>query len=184
MASSPNSETEVSMTMEELSLSDTTSNSSSASICPHCCKNIDFPPQDGSQIYPTKIQNSHLDFETFKQAANAALKGQFEGVEYDEARALLLNWKANDIGLKASEAGSLIIDETHRLEKVLKDLYRFDTEYFPIPSENPPAKVQKLLADAIAELSDKRVVEKWRVLLIVYYNGHGAVKDGKLIWSA
>ena len=102
---------------------------------------------------------------------------------YDEVKALLLNWQANDLALKIPEAGSLIIDETKKLMGVCRDLYGFDTEYYSIPSQNPQTNVQKLLGNIIADLSDKAIVKK-RVLLIVYYNGHGAVKDGRLIWSA
>jgi hypothetical protein len=157
--------------------------SSETLICPHCYNNINSPSQKGSQVHAKTIPNSHTTFEDFKTAANAALKGQFEGGSYDEVKALLLNWKANDLALKTPEAGSLIIDETKKLMGVFQDVYRFDAEYYSIPSENAHSKVQRLLATIIDDLSDKKA-EKKRVLLIVYYNGHGAVKDGKLIWSA
>lgn len=184
MALSPNLETDATLSLTDVSVADSTSNSSSASICPHCYKNIDLPPQKRSQVHPTNIPNSHADFEDFKLAANAALKGQFEGGSYDEVKALLLNWEANDLGLKTPEAGSLIDDETQKLKRLLEDSYLFHTEYFSIPSHNPQTKVQKLLADTIDDLSDKKEVQKMRVLLLVYYNGHGTIKDGKLIWSA
>ena len=153
-------------------------------ICPHCYNDINSPSQNGSQVHAKTIsKNSHVTFEEFKTAANAALKGQFEGGSYDEVKALLLNWQANDLALKIPEAGSLIIDETKKLMGVFRDLYRFDTEYYSIPSQNPHPKVQKLLASIIVDLSDKKA-EKKKVLLIVYYNGHGKAKDGRLIWSA
>ena len=184
MALSPNSETDATLSLTDLSIADTTSNSSSSSICPHCYNNIDFTQQKGSQVHPINISNSHTDFEKFKLAANVALKGQFDRGSYDEVKALLLNWKANDMGLKTPEAGSLIVDETQKLKRVLEDLYLFRTEYFSIPSNNPQTKVQKLLADTIDDLSDKKEIQKMRVLLLVYYNGHGAMKNGKLVWSA
>jgi hypothetical protein len=152
-------------------------------ICPHCYNNINSPPQNGSQVHAKTIPNSHVTFEEFKTAANAALKGRFERGSYDEVKALLLNWQANDLALKKPEAGSLIIDETKKLMGVFRDVYRFDTEYYSIPSHSPQTKVQKLFAGIIDDLSDKKDKNK-RVLLIVYYNGHGGAKDGKLIWSA
>jgi hypothetical protein len=151
-------------------------------ICPHCYNDINSPPQNGSQVHAKTMLNSHVTFEEFKTAVNAALKGQFERGPYDEVKALLLNWQANDLALKIPEAGSLIIDETKKLMGVFRDLYRFDTEYYSIPSQYPQLNVQGLLANTITDLSYK-AGEK-RALLIVYYNGHGEVKDGKLIWSA
>jgi hypothetical protein len=174
MASSPDS---------AIDASSETTYFSPSSICPHCYNNINSPSQNGSQVHAKTIPNTHVTFEEFKTAANAALKGQFEGGSYDEVKALLLNWQANDLALKTPEAGSLIIDETKKLMGVFQDVYRFDTEYYSIPSESAHTKVQLLLANIINDLSDKKAKKK-RVLLIVYYNGHGHVKDGRLIWAA
>jgi hypothetical protein len=174
MASSPDSATDASSETMYFSLS---------SICPHCYNDINSPSQNRSQVRAGIIPNSHVTFEEFKTATNAALKGQFKEGSYDKAKALLLNWQANDLALKKPEAGSLIIDETKKLMSVFRDVYRFDTEYYSIPSENAQAKLQLLLAKIIDDLSDKKA-EKKKVLLIVYYNGHGTVKDGRLIWSA
>ena len=129
------------------------------------------------------MPNSHITFEEFKTTANAALQGQFERGSYEEVKALLLNWQANDLALKTPEKGSLIINETKTLMGIFQGVYHFDTEYYSIPSENARTKVQKLLANIIDDLSDKKAKGK-RVLLILYYNGHGVMKDGKLIWSA
>jgi len=174
MASSSDSATDAS--------SETTYFSSSL-ICPHCYNNISSPSPNGSQVHAKTIPNSHTTFEEFKTAANAALKGQFGRGSCEEVKALLLNWQANDLALKTPERGSLIIDETKKLMGIFQDVYRFDTEYYSIPSQNAQIQVQKQLANIIADLSDKKA-EKKRVLLIVYYNGHGVVKEGRLIWSA
>jgi hypothetical protein len=152
-------------------------------ICPHCYNNINSPSPNGSQAHPKTIPNSHVTFEEFKTAANTALKGQFKEGSYDEVKVLLLNWQANDLAPKKPEAGSLIIDETKKLMDVFRDVYRFDTEYYSIPSKNAQMKVLKLLVNTMDDLSDKKAENK-RVLLIVYYNGHGIMKDGRLIWSA
>jgi hypothetical protein len=52
--------------------------------------------------------------------------------------------------------------------------------YGNFDSPTSAAEVQKLLANTIAELSE---TEK-KGLLPIYYDGHGAVKDGKPIWSS
>ena len=156
---------------------------SSSLICPHCYNNISSPSQNGSQVYAKTIPNSHTTFEEFKTAANAALKDQFGRDSCEEVKALLLNWQANDLALKIPERGSLIIDETKKLMGIFRDVYHFDTEYYSIPSENAQLQVQKLLASLLVDLANKKA-EKKRVLLIVYYNGHGVMKDGRLIWSA
>lgn len=183
MATSSSSETDAVASNMELNLSDAASNSS-FSVCPHCFNKIDSPPHFGSQVHPQSISNSHISFEEFKSKANAALKGRFGGGSYDEVKALLLNWHANDLGLKKPEAGSLILDETKKLMGIFRNLYRFHAEHHLIPSRNPQTKVQKLLGDVIDELSDKKEIGSKEILLIVYYNGHGMVKDGRLIWSA
>jgi len=153
-------------------------------VCPHCHTNISSPGQERSQIHPRTIPNSHIYLEEFKMAINTALKSQYKGGIYDEVKALLLNWEANDLGLKKPEKGSLILDETANLMRVFQDLYHFDTNHYLIPSENPQTKVQLELSKIIDDLSDKKSKEQKKALLIVYYNGHGTVKDGKLVWSA
>jgi hypothetical protein len=60
---------------------------------------------------------------------------------------------------------------------VFEKIYNFETQYFEIPSRNAQVQVQRLLANTIAELSETEE----KVLLLIFYDGHGAVKDGKLI---
>jgi hypothetical protein len=146
-----------------------------ALVCPHCQNDINSPRQEMSQSH-------HL--EEFKMAINTALERQFEGESYEAVRVLLLTWEANDLGLKTPERGSLILDETMNLERVFRDVYHFETTHYSIPSVNPESKVHLELSKVIDDLSDKSTVERKKVLLIVYYNGHGVVKDGMLIWSA
>jgi hypothetical protein len=117
---------------------------SSSLICPHCYNDINSPPQNGSQVHAKTLPNSHINFKEFKTAANAALKGQFEGGSCEDVKALLLNWQANDLALKTPEKGSLIIDETKRLMGIFQDVYHFDTEYYSIPSENAEIQPQRL----------------------------------------
>jgi hypothetical protein len=134
-----------------------------------------------STIY-SKFISLPSNVEAFKDAANAALKSQFVSAPYDEVQVVGLNWRANDLGLKRQQ-GSLILDETKELMRVFRDSYHFQARHRIIPSKNPEKNVQKWLSDIIYDLSEKELRQK-KNLLIIYYNGHGAVKDGKLIWSA
>ena len=90
------------------------------------------------------------------------MKGQFEGGSYDAVKALLVNWQANDIALKTPEAGFLIIDETKKLMGIFRDFYRFDTQYYSIPSETAETEVQKELSKIIDDLSKKKTEGKKR----------------------
>lgn len=164
--------------------SDTPGTSIGSSVCPHCYNDINSPEQQKSQIHPRTIPSSHIPLEEFKITINTAMKNQHKGGMYDEVKVLLLNWKANDLGLKTPEKGSLILDETMNLMRVFRDVYHFDTNHYVIPSESPSTKVQLELSKIIDNLSDMQTKEKKRALLIVYYNGHGTMKDGKLVWSA
>jgi hypothetical protein len=129
------------------------------------------------------IPNSHISIDEFKDTLNAALAKQLNEGHYDEVKVLLLNWKDNDIGLKKPEAGSLILDETKMLMEVFQKYYRYDTEHYLIPSVNPQTKLQTRLSIIIEGITDQKSMGK-KPLLILYYNGHGTMKDGKLIWSA
>ena len=152
---------------------------SSTTVCPHCLNNVNLP----ASVQNTVIPKSFISLDEFKNAANAALKERFKKESYQVAKALFLNWQANDLAPKIPEAGSYIFDETKSLMGIFRNSYHFDTEYFPIPSTNAKSKVQMLLAVNIADLSDQVALNK-KVLLIIYYNGHANVKDGKLVWSA
>ena len=155
-----------------------------SSVCPHCYTNINSPKEPRSQLHPRTIPTAHIEFDNFKMAVNTALENQHKGGRYDEVQVLLLNWEGNDLGLKTPKRGSLILDETTNLMRVFRDEYGFNTDHYLIPSVNPFTKVQLKLCGIIDDLSDKQTKEKKRALLIVYYNGHGTMEDGKLIWSA
>jgi hypothetical protein len=122
--------------------------------------------------------------EKFKAAVNDALKIEHARRAYDEVEALLFNWEANDLALKTPERGSVILDETLALKKVLEEEWGFHATHHLIPSEVPQASVSCMLAQLNYNLSLKQNVEKKKTLLIVYYSGHGDILNGKLIWSA
>jgi len=157
--------------------------SNETSVCPSCNRSRTLG-RGVSRIHPERLPNEHIELEEFKAAVNNALKIEDARRSYDEVEALLLNWEANDLGLKTPEKGSVILDETLALKKVLEEEWGFHATHHLIPSTIPQAKVSHILSGLNLNLSLKRVEEKKKILLIVYYNGHGDILNGKLIWSA
>ena len=171
----------------DMSLSIAQSNSSASSICPPSCNNINLPHTllwKASQLHPSAIPNSHISPEEFKEVVNAALKNLSDGQTYNEVKVFGLTWKDNNLGLKTPEKGSIIEDETEELMRVFRDQFGYCTQYYRIPSLLPFENVQYELVTIRRDLANMKAEGK-KVLLIVYYNGHGGRKDNKqLIWSA
>jgi hypothetical protein len=145
--------------------------------CPHCRQIIknrrSLPNPDVSRLHPTTIPNTHTTIEEWKKATDEAIKLRLESRYNDEVKVLLLTWKANDIGSKSPDAGSLVLDETIELQRVFKEIYGYQTELFEIPSDSPQMELQTLLSKILLDL-DKERLKKKRPLLIIYYNGHGS----------
>ena len=88
---------------------------------------------------------------------------------YKEVHALLLSWEDDNLG---------VIDEVLELQDVFRDLYRFKTEEWKIPS----SKSHNLLAAKVLDFVND--YESKDNLLILYYGGHGAMNDDrKCLWS-
>jgi len=149
---------------------------SAVSTCPRCFTNIQLPPQSESTTHPVSLGNDHIDVEAFKKSVNAAIARRLQTDSYDFVKAMLFNWEANDMG-------DMIFKETKELKSVFESVYRFDASYHLIPSKFPQEKMQMLLGTAAYEIKSKATKNE-SGLLIVYYNGHGTIKDGHLIFSA
>jgi hypothetical protein len=130
------------------------------------------------------LPHGHTHFEEFKKNANTVLEGKHEQRPYNEVQALLFTWKKNDLGLKAPDKkDSVIIDETVCLKGVFIEDWGFQAKHHEFGSGEPQREVDMLLSDLDFELSDKNSANK-KVLLIIYYNGHGTIFNHNLIWSA
>jgi hypothetical protein len=144
--------------------------------CPHCRSIIRnrraLPGPDVSRLHPSTIPNTHITVDEWKKATNEAIKQRLETRYNDVVHVLLLTWKANDIGSKAPDPGSLVLDEAKELEHVFTDLYGYKTKLFEIPSDSPQLRLQLLFSEILLELDQERQNSK-RPLLVVYYNGHG-----------
>lgn len=156
-------------------LNDSNSTSLSSNFCPHCSRSLaPFAPSD-SRTHPKSLTIAHAEWSDLRANLNEALLNKFNKGPYTVVEALLLTWAANDQGPKIEE-------ETKALCSVFEHDHHFKAKHHTIPSMNSGSKVLNLLAPRIADLEDKS--QESRTLFIVYYNGHGAMKDDKLIWAA
>lgn len=89
---------------------------------------------------------------------------------YEDVQVLLICWE---------NAIETFKDQRMQLERVLQSYYNFGTKPIDIPKNKP----DKFLGDEIHEFMGAH--DKEQNLLIVYYGGHGAIKEGQLIlkWS-
>ena len=78
--------------------------------------------------------------------------------EYDFVNAILLHWNEDDLGVQS---------EVNKLQALLKEDFRFNTNVYTIPSENPGAQLNYELAYFIKTNSLQK-----RSLSIIYYAGH------------
>lgn len=90
---------------------------------------------------------------------------------YTSVHVLLLRWVEDDLNVQ---------EELTSLKRVFEHQFRFATEQWDIPSQNPTRALQTRLYD----FQDAHQSEN--ELLIVYYGGHGDAdrRRGRSIWTA
>jgi hypothetical protein len=156
------------------------SQTTSLSVCPHCYRHVDRPPQSQSDIHPPVIPNSHATHAELQDAINSALENQLDDQQhYDVVKVLLLNWE--DIFFKKSQNNLHLLEQTTNLMGVFRDTYRYDVEHYLIPSESPYFQLLKELSRILSDLAE---YPGKAVLFILYYNGHSSLQNGQLMWSA
>jgi hypothetical protein len=79
-------------------------------------------------------------------------------------QALMLHWKCDDL---------FVLPELEDLEKCLREDYCYETDIFPIPSENSHLELMLKVGDMIKkhESSD--------TLFVVYYGGHARIDESR-----
>ena len=143
--------------------------------CPTCSRSISPHQRIFERTHPESLALPHSDWETFKTKISISLQENFD-TSYAVVQVLLLSWSATDLG-------PMVARETRDLQDVFRDDYGFQTEYFELQGRLARKDLEKKLFDYKHELEVKFLERK--TLLIVYYNGHGAVDpSGRLIWSA
>ncbi|KAL8705721.1 MAG: hypothetical protein Q9201_001155 [Fulgogasparrea decipioides] len=87
---------------------------------------------------------------------------------YTDVHVLLLKWAEDNLG---------VISEVQRLEETFKSRFKFATEIWSIPSEEPEDELT-------AKLVSFRKGKQQGSLMILYYAGHGGGGPHECIWSA
>lgn len=83
---------------------------------------------------------------------------------YSKVHAILLHWKCDDL---------FVLPELEDLESCLREDYSFQTDTFPIPSDNAHLELMLRIGAMIKEH------ESTDTLFIVYYGGHAKIDDSR-----
>ena len=89
---------------------------------------------------------------------------------YDRVHALLIKWEHDDLG---------VAPEVNAIDTVFHRNYGFDVRQLTIPIDNSVRQLNRVILDWVDDYDGDKV------LLIVYYAGHGQISDPgrSLIWS-
>ncbi|KAL2164082.1 hypothetical protein VTH06DRAFT_3296 [Thermothelomyces fergusii] len=106
--------------------------------------------------------------ESFAQAlqhsASRAFPNRGRSQRYTKVLALLLHWKSDDL---------FVLPELEDLEKCFRVHYNFETDIFPIPSENSHLELMLKIGDMVKQH------EAEDTLFIVYYGGHARIDEAR-----
>ncbi|TDZ87591.1 hypothetical protein C8034_v006667 [Colletotrichum sidae] len=109
----------------------------------------------------------HLDSfaQTLEDSANRAFPNRGRSSQrYKKVQALLLHWGSDDL---------FVLPELEDLERCLREDYAYDTEIFPIPSENSHLELMMQVGKLIKDH------EAQDTLFLVYYGGHARIDESR-----
>ncbi|KAB5570481.1 hypothetical protein GE09DRAFT_1103449 [Coniochaeta sp. 2T2.1] len=109
----------------------------------------------------------HLDsfVQAVQDSADRAFPNQSRSAQrYSKVQTLLLHWATDDLW---------VVPELEDLEKCLRDDYNYETEVFPIPSDNAQLALTVKVADMITKHDSEDT------LFIVYYAGHARIDESR-----
>ncbi|TDZ71768.1 hypothetical protein CTRI78_v001746 [Colletotrichum trifolii] len=109
----------------------------------------------------------HLDSfaQTLEDSANRAFPNRGRSSQrYKKVQALLLHWGSDDL---------FVLPELEDLERCLREEYAYDTEIFPIPSENSHLELMMQVGKLIKDH------EAQDTLFLVYYGGHARIDESR-----
>ncbi|CAK7268489.1 hypothetical protein SEPCBS119000_003088 [Sporothrix epigloea] len=109
----------------------------------------------------------HLDTfaRTLEDSASRAFPNRGRSLQrYNKVISLLMHWKSDDL---------FVLPELEDLEKCFREDYGFETDTFPIPSENAHLELMMRIGALIKdhEASD--------TLFIIYYGGHARIDESR-----
>ncbi|KAL8950815.1 MAG: hypothetical protein Q9222_003162 [Ikaeria aurantiellina] len=117
-------------------------------------------------------QPADPEIEVDRQAQlNNTIERQFEDwpkSSYKSVDVLLLKWAADNLG---------VITEVKKLESLLRNRFKFTTEIWEIPTDDPEDSLTK-------KVLDFRKGKQEGSLILLYYAGHGSGDPEECIWSA
>jgi len=97
-------------------------------------------------------------------SAARAFPNRGSSQRYTKVHAILLHWKCDDL---------FVLPELEDLESCFREDYSFETETFPIPSDNAHLELMLRIGAMIKEH------ESTETLFIVYYGGHAKIDDSR-----
>lgn len=109
----------------------------------------------------------HLDSfaRTLEDSASRAFPNRGRPQQrYNKVVSLLLHWKSDDL---------FVLPELEDLEKCMREDYGFETDTFPIPSENAHLELMMRIG---ALIKDHEATD---TLFIVYYGGHARIDESR-----
>ncbi|KAF6809993.1 hypothetical protein CSOJ01_06604 [Colletotrichum sojae] len=103
--------------------------------------------------------------QTLEDSANRAFPNSGRSSQrYKKVQALLLHWGSDDL---------FVLPELEDLERCLREDYAFNTEIFPIPSENSHLELMMQVGKLIKDH------EAQDTLFVVYYGGHARIDESR-----
>lgn len=126
----------------------------------------DAPPMATHDISRVSYHVKHLSefAKTLEDSAARAFPNRGRSQRYKKVQALLLHWKCDDL---------FVLPELEDLEQCLREDYSFNTETFPIPSDNPHLELMLKVGAMIKEH------ESSDTLFVIYYGGHARIDDSR-----
>ncbi|KAK1978812.1 hypothetical protein LZ30DRAFT_751863 [Colletotrichum cereale] len=109
----------------------------------------------------------HLDsfVQTLEDSANRAFPNRGRSSQrYKKVQALLLHWGCDDL---------FVLPELEDLERCLREDYAYETEIFPIPSENSHLELMMQVGKLIKDH------EAQDTLFLIYYGGHARIDESR-----
>ncbi|KAI1085782.1 hypothetical protein F5B20DRAFT_17808 [Whalleya microplaca] len=101
---------------------------------------------------------------TLEDSATRAFPTRGSSQRYKKVHVLLLHWRSDDL---------FVLPELEDLETCFREDYSFETETFPIPSDNAHLELMLRVGAMIKEH------ESSDTLFIVYYGGHARIDDSR-----
>ncbi|KAI0128440.1 homeobox domain-containing protein [Xylariales sp. AK1849] len=126
----------------------------------------DKTPSATHDISRVNYHVKHLsDFaKTLEDSAARAFPNRGRSQRYKKVQALLLHWKCDDL---------FVLPELEDLEQCLREDYSFETDTFPIPSDNPHLDLMMRVGQMVKEH------ESSDTLFLIYYGGHARIDESR-----